>query len=70
MVKIANDIGFEGGVLGARMTGAGFGGSTVTLCRTHDAPQIAETLRERYLNETGITPLIFATRPAAGAQLL
>ena len=70
MVEIANDIGFEGGVLGARMTGGGFGGSTVTLCRTQDAPQIAETLHQRYLEKTGITPLIFATRPALGAHLL
>ena len=70
MVEIANDIGFEGGVLGARMTGGGFGGSTVTLCRTHDAPQIAETLHQRYLEKTGITPLVFATRPAAGAHLV
>ena len=70
MVEIANDIGFEGGVLGARMTGGGFGGSTVTLCRTQDAPQIAEILHQRYLEKTGITPLIFATRPALGAHLL
>jgi len=70
MVDIANEIGFEGGVLGARMTGGGFGGSTVTLCRTHDAPRIAETLHKRYLEKTGITPLIFATRPATGAHLL
>jgi len=70
MVKIANDIGFEGGVLGARMTGGGFGGSTVTLCRTHDAEQIAETLHQQYLEKTEITPLIFATRPAKGAHLV
>ena len=70
MVEIANEIGFEGGVLGARMTGGGFGGSTVTLCRTQDASKIAETLHQRYLEKTGITPLIFATRPAQGAHLL
>ncbi len=70
MVKIATDIGFEGGVLGARMTGGGFGGSTVTLCRTSDAEAIAKQLHEQYLEKTGITPLIFATRPAQGAHLL
>lgn len=70
MVKIAEDIGLEGGVLGSRMTGGGFGGSTVTLCRQEKAAEIATTLHERYLQETKITPEIFATRPAQGAQLL
>jgi galactokinase len=70
MVALAQEIGFEGGVLGARMTGGGFGGSTVTLCRTRDADAIAKQMYDRYLAQTGITPLIFATRPADGAHLL
>ena len=70
MVALAKEIGFEGGVLGARMTGGGFGGSTVTLCRTNDAAAIASRMHQRYLDETGIVPLVFATRPAAGASLL
>jgi len=70
MVKIATEIGFEGGVLGARMTGGGFGGSTVTLCRTSDVTNIAKELHDQYLEKTGITPLIFATRPAKGAHLI
>jgi galactokinase len=70
MVALAKEIGFEGGVLGARMTGGGFGGSTVTLCRTDDAAAIASQMHQRYLEETGIVPLLFATRPAAGASLL
>ncbi|MDP0492227.1 MAG: galactokinase [Verrucomicrobiota bacterium JB023] len=70
MVKIAEDLGLEGGVLGARMTGGGFGGSTVTLCRKDQALSIATALHERYLAETGITPQIFATRPARGAHIL
>ena len=70
MVGLAKEIGFEGGVLGARMTGGGFGGSTVTLCRTADVEKIAAQLHQRYQAQTGITPLLFATRPAAGAHLL
>lgn len=70
MVALAKEIGFEGGVLGARMTGGGFGGSTVTLCRTDDAPEIAAKMHQRYLDETGIEPLLFSTRPAKGARLL
>ena len=70
MVALAQEIGFEGGVLGARMTGGGFGGSTVTLCRTEEAAAIAARMHERYEDETGITPLLFVTRPAQGAHLL
>jgi galactokinase len=70
LVSIADEIGFEGGVLGARMTGGGFGGSTVTLCRTANARDIATTLEHRYRAETHKVPEIFASRPAEGAHLV
>ncbi len=70
MVNIARSIGNEGGVIGARMTGGGFGGSTVTLCEASAAPEIAEKLASEYLLQTGITAQIFASRPARGAHLL
>lgn len=70
MVALAKEIGFEGGVLGARMTGGGFGGSTVTLCRSVDAEAIAKQMHQRYQAHTGIEPLLFITRPAIGAHLL
>jgi galactokinase len=66
----ARSIGEAGGVLGSRMTGGGFGGSTVSLVRNDDAAAVAETLRERYQHDTGIEPAIFAARAAAGACLL
>jgi len=70
MVDIAaNEIGFEGGVLGARMTGGGFGGSTVTLCRTDKARAIAAVMESSYMERFGITPQIFSSRPAKGAHL-
>mgnify|MGYP006247974473 CR=1 FL=1 len=70
MVALAKEIGLEGGVLGARMTGGGFGGSTVTLCRSINAETVARQMHDRYLAQTGIEPLLFITRPAAGAHLL
>jgi galactokinase len=70
MVELANRIGFEGGVLGSRMTGGGFGGSTVTLCRTDQLREIGARLSISYERETGHTPQIFATRPVHGARLL
>lgn len=70
MVAIARSIGRSGGVIGARMTGGGFGGSTVTLCDSSRAEDIAARLHADYLTTTGIRPEIFASRPSAGARLL
>jgi len=70
MVEIARTIGRAGGVIGARMTGGGFGGSTVTLCESRQATEIAATLSSEYEKATGITPQIFASRPSQGAHLV
>lgn len=70
MVEIARRIGTDGGVIGARMTGGGFGGSTVTLCKSSKAAEIAATLAEEYEAATGIVPQIFASRPSQGAHLV
>jgi galactokinase len=70
MVKIARGIGTAGGVLGARMTGGGFGGSTVTLCESKDAESIMQVMREQYQQATQIEPEIFCSRPSCGAHLL
>jgi galactokinase len=70
MVDIARKIGRQGGVIGARMTGGGFGGSTVTLCESRKASEIATTLAAEYEKATGISPQIFASRPSQGAHLV
>ncbi len=70
MVDIARKIGRNGGVIGARMTGGGFGGSTVTLCESRKAAEVAATLAAEYEKATGITPEIFASRPSMGAHLV
>ncbi len=70
MVEIARTIGRSGGVIGARMTGGGFGGSTVTLCESSKAPEIAARLAADYEKTTGIKPQIFASRPSKGAHLV
>jgi galactokinase len=70
MVEIARKIGRQGGVIGARMTGGGFGGSTVTLCESRKAAEIALALSTEYEKATGIKPQIFASRPSQGAHLV
>ncbi len=70
MVGIARKIGRNGGVIGARMTGGGFGGSTVTLCESRKASEIASTLASEYEKATSIVPQILASRPSLGAHLI
>ncbi len=43
-----------GGALGARLTGAGFGGSIVAMCRAADAPRVIESLDRFYYEPLGI----------------
>jgi galactokinase len=70
MVSLAQEIGRAGGVLGARMTGGGFGGSTVTLCESSRAEAIMATMRAAYREATQIEPEIFCSRPSRGAHLV
>ncbi|MGO9604896.1 MAG: galactokinase [Candidatus Binataceae bacterium] len=42
------------GALGARLTGAGFGGSIVALCRSGDAARVIEALDREYYEPLGI----------------
>ena len=55
------------GVLGARMTGGGFGGSTVSLVRREALENFERALSEGYERETGRRPAILVSEAAAGA---
>lgn len=46
------------GVLGARMTGGGFGGSTVNLVEKHYSQQFQEKIKNEYFGQTKIEPTI------------
>lgn len=69
MVEGAWAIGETGGVLGSRMTGGGFGGSTVTLARADQAESVMEKMSTHYKGVTGIDPHIFTTGAVDGARL-
>ena len=58
------------GVIGARMTGGGFGGCTVTLVEAARAEAVIAAVTQGYRRETGRDCTTFATRPAAGARLM
>jgi galactokinase len=58
------------GVYGARMTGGGFGGSTINLVKTESVPQFKERVASGYQQATGITPEILVCAAAAGATCI
>lgn len=55
------------GVLGARMTGGGFGGCTVNLLRPEAVPEFEAKITAAYREGFGIDPQIYPCRPSEGA---
>ncbi len=55
------------GVVGARMTGAGFGGCTVNIVESKDVQGFCDSVQPAYEKETGIQCPIYVCRPSAGA---
>jgi len=64
MVEQANK---QEGCYGARMTGGGFGGSTISLVKANCSEQFAENVARGYERETGIVPQIQICTPVDGA---
>ena len=67
MVALAQDLP---GLIGARLTGGGFGGCTINLVEQKDAPQFAEALGARYAAKIGIVPQIHVCHASDGAHKL
>ena len=65
MVTLAQDLP---GLIGARLTGGGFGGCTVNLVELAQAEDFAEALGGRYTAQFGIVPQIYICRAAGGAH--
>lgn len=65
LVEIARGIP---GIYGARLTGAGFGGCTVNLVESKDAPVVMQELQKGYLTMTGREAKVYLCRASAGAE--
>ncbi|RLB12362.1 MAG: galactokinase, partial [Deltaproteobacteria bacterium] len=56
-------------VLGARMTGAGFGGCTINLVSRIRVEEFQRKLGNLYQRKTGITPQFYVTQPENGVRI-
>jgi galactokinase len=56
-------------VLGARLTGAGFGGCTVNLVRADAVEVFEDAVVCRYANETGLPARMFPCKPSGGLHV-
>ena len=67
------ELGRANGALGARLTGAGFGGCTVNLVRRQDASRFMNRMFEQYYKSAGSNfvpaEVIFMSNPANGAVI-
>jgi galactokinase len=66
------EIAHNSGALGARLTGAGFGGCVVILCKTSDSERIqADLVKSYYSHHANFDPEnhIIIAEPSSGAAL-
>ncbi|HHB90810.1 MAG TPA: galactokinase [Anaerolineae bacterium] len=64
------ELAMAAGAWGARLTGAGFGGCAITLCRAEDADAMAQGVIEEYNRRTGRAGYAFVTSAADGARVM
>jgi galactokinase len=58
------------GLIGARLTGGGFGGCTINLVESDHSAAFSQQLAARYSAETGIVPQIFVCQASNGAHAI
>jgi galactokinase len=64
---LAVDASIAGGALGARMTGGGFGGSTIALVRADEVERVAEHVATAFAEAGLAAPAFLAAPPSAAA---
>jgi len=56
------------GLIGARMTGGGFGGCTINLVESAAVTDFTRKVAAEYFSQTGLTPEIYVSPASEGAQ--
>ncbi len=69
-LDILVELACDAGALGARLTGAGFGGCIVALAPAGRVDAVTRELTARYRARTGLVADAFAVRAAAGAEVV
>ncbi|KAL4459930.1 hypothetical protein ABPG74_003456 [Tetrahymena malaccensis] len=62
----------KNGAIGSRLTGAGWGGCTVSMVKSEDLSTFLEAVKTQYYEKNGLTcdeNILFATAPANGAMV-
>ncbi len=67
---IASSLQNQKSCLGARMTGAGFGGCCIALIRTDQLSYARHNLGSDYQNKFGYTPSFYPCKPSSGVYML
>lgn len=67
---IVNFLSENGSCLGARMTGAGFGGCCIAVVRKEHVAQLSTDLEHIYSFRFGYSPSFFTSHPSDGVQFL
>jgi galactokinase len=67
-LDVAVDAALAAGALGARMTGGGFGGCAIALCRSAAAADIEDSVRLAYREQGWDEPTTWSVVPSAGAH--
>ena len=65
----------ESGALGSRLTGAGWGGCTVSMVPSNEVPSFMEKVKARYYDveekrRDKVADALFATNPGSGAAVI
>lgn len=68
--RMVEAAGTAPGVVGARMTGGGFGGCTVNLVRADHAEAFQASVSDAYARATGRVPRVFSSSASDGARVV
>ncbi|MCD4827735.1 MAG: galactokinase [Acholeplasmataceae bacterium] len=60
----------DSGAVGARMTGAGFGGCVVAIVKTDELEKITKLTQEIYTNKIGYEPSFYSVLPEDGVSII